>query len=408
MPKPKQYTIKSKTGSTGKQLKPEKRWMIKGYLGIDPKTGIDKYTTLRGFETALEASDAFDDAKYNLRHGIIQPDHEFTLDEVYELWLKERSNEVTSGTMLSNKSAYRNQIKDVFGHYYLDRVTPLDAQHWVNGLTVKINGPLSVLSMILSFAVRMGWLSSNPCREIKRPRGSKRAYAIKKDKRYTLDEARHFIDVLNRKAETNPKLWERRRVVLSLTLATGIRRGELVGLKWEDVDFQRHLLHIRRAVKEGDRGEEVGQTKTASSVRTLALTSDTTAMLAQWCVTQARNLLIEGREISSAQWLFTGRTASGHLSLCTPLSWMQDLSKESDVRNLCLHGLRHTKATILASQGVKYTSIAAILGHSTTETTTRTYIHPTSEGQEEVEADYANLFKLPSGQNLVTNNKLDE
>ncbi|MFD1485329.1 tyrosine-type recombinase/integrase [Lacticaseibacillus baoqingensis] len=392
MPTYKKYELKPKKDAKGNLKKPEVRWLVKGYLGEDPKTGIPKYTTLRGYLKQADAKNAFDDALYKFKHSERHDSHKFTIDEAYNKWIKTHASEIRPTTMREYKSAYNNNIKPHLGGYFVGAITPMDVQEWINSLTVTGRTPKGVLTMIMDYAVIMGWVQVNPCLAAKLPRG-KRTYAVTKDKRYTLKEAQHFIAVLNSKASKCPETWERRRVLLTLVLATGMRRGEVVGLKWCDVDFNRSLLHIKRAIQDTADGEVVGDTKTETSSRTIVLSPDVTKMLAQWCVTQARDLLAEGREISSNQWLFTGQAADGHLSLSTPWEWMKALADKSDLRQISLHGLRHTKATLLAQAEVDVTSIAAILGHSSIDTTTRIYIHPTHEGQSEAEEVYSKLFK---------------
>lgn len=221
-----------------------------------------------------------------------------------------------------------------------------------------------VLSSILSTAVRQQLIFSNPCErvELPRPEHTEAEY---------LDE--HEAAELLRLLQGQPMQY---RTAVELLLYTGLRRGELCGLEWRDVDFEKALLHVRRTSQYlPDRGVFTDETKNRSSCRVIRLPVSACRLLREYRAWQLQERLKAGD-----QWHDTGRLFAkwnGEPMHPDTLSkWFRTFCRENGFSaGIHIHSLRHTNATLLIASGVNVQTVASRLGHADTNTTNKVYSH---------------------------------
>lgn len=197
---------------------------------------------------------------------------------------------------------------------------------------------------------------------------------------YTLDEVGQILSAV----KTEPL---KIRLLVELALFTGCRRGEIVGLKWEDVDFTKRKISIKRSIykPKGEKAREK-DTKTKHSVRTIGIPECLCQTLRDYYVWQSRHISFMGDAWQNNGYIFT--EADGHvMNPQTPTRQFDHFLSRHGIRHLKLHGLRHTSATLLLSQGCDIKTVSARLGHSDIDTT-NIYLHML----EEVDRDAADTF----------------
>lgn len=154
-------------------------------------------------------------------------------------------------------------------------------------------------------------------------------------------------------------------------LATGLRRGELLGLKWEDIDFEHGNLRVKRQVARID-GEVVeAPLKTKNAYRTLPLADDTIQVLNQ-----------QRKKVSSSPWVFPSPTG-GPISPDSVLHMLHRVLKRAGLPRVRFHDLRHTFATLALQNGVDIKTVSGMLGHFSAGFTLDTYAHVTTAAQKE-------------------------
>ncbi len=183
---------------------------------------------------------------------------------------------------------------------------------------------------------------------------------------YSVEEARAFLAAAER-----DRLNARWVVGISL----GMRQGEVLGLQWEDVDFDAGLLHVRRALHRQPRGAlELVDTKTVASERTIPMPRPVSAALRAHRKRQLQQRIRLGDAWHESDFIFT--TAIG-----TPISPRNDyrsfqlLITKTGLRKIRLHDLRHTAASLLLAQDVPARVVMETLGHSQISITMNTYTH---------------------------------
>ena len=154
-----------------------------------------------------------------------------------------------------------------------------------------------------------------------------------------------------------------------LDLATGLRRGELLGLKWTDVDLDRGVLKIQRAISRQNGKVVEAPLKTKNAYRTLPLSVDAIDVLKmQKC------------KVGNSEWVFPS-PSGGPMSPDSVLHMLQRVLKRAGLPRIRFHDLRHTFATMALQNGVDVKTVSSMLGHYSAGFTLDTYAHVTTDAQ---------------------------
>ena len=154
-----------------------------------------------------------------------------------------------------------------------------------------------------------------------------------------------------------------------LDLATGLRRGELLGLKWTDVDFQHGILKIQRAISRQNGKVVESPLKTKNAYRTLPLSADAIDVLKA-----------QKNKVGSSEWVFPSPTG-GPMSPDSVLHMLHRVLKRAGLPRIRFHDLRHTFATMALQNGVDVKTVSSMLGHYSAGFTLDTYAHVTTDAQ---------------------------
>ena len=162
--------------------------------------------------------------------------------------------------------------------------------------------------------------------------------------------------------------------VIATAIYTGARRGEIAGLKWEDIDFEKRTMYIRRSiVKLAQQEPEIKLPKTISSIRQIAIPQALCDILQELKKEQDRKKALLGEKWHEEGFLFTdwcGHVMHPH----TPTKQFDKFLKKYGFRHLKFHGLRHSSATYLLSNGCDIKTVSKRLGHTSIDTT-NIYVH---------------------------------
>lgn len=219
------------------------------------------------------------------------------------------------------------------------------------------------LHAMLTYAVRSGYISINPADAVEPPRNDRQETAF-----YELEDCGKLLEALDQIPDTQ---W---RLFFYMSIYTGMRPGELIGLNWQDITG--NVLTVRAgAVHVPGKGTiRTDRPKTQKSIRMIDLPPTIMTILQQHRREQAEYRLSFGPDWPEPDAVFTG--ALGYrLNISSPTQKFQKIVKEYGLRPITLYGLRHTAATIMIAQGLNARDVAARLGHSQTSTTLNIYAH---------------------------------
>lgn len=290
------------------------------------------------------------------------PRHQMTLSDWMEYWMETviRPNRAET-TVYAYQKIIDNHLDPALGGIPLLKLTPKDIQQYYTAVQ-KENGLSSntmrrhhdLLSAALRMAVRQDMLLSSPIDRVEPPRSK-----LHEADFYDPEELKRLYALL-----------DGHRLELSAKLAgsLGLRREEICGLKWENVDFQRRVVYIREARTVFGSTIVQKETKNRSSVRTLYMPDDVFRILAAERERQREELA------QPADYVVLDQKGQPYSPNALSLAFTRFV-RSHGLPRVTLHGLRHSFATIASFQGASLFDIGKTLGHSTPATTGRIYTH---------------------------------
>jgi integrase len=178
-------------------------------------------------------------------------------------------------------------------------------------------------------------------------------------------------------------------VWLRLAMATGARRGEVLALRWCDIDLERGSISITGSMSKKGRGT----TKNRQSVRLVAIDADTLTLLRQWRRMSAERSLTLGVHVGDDWHVVSDNPETGQAVLLnTATHRLNRLANDAGCPGARLHDLRHAHATMLLEAGVSTRTVADRLGHSRVSTTTDIYGHVLNNADEAAAATFGGLL----------------
>src|ERR687889_1320299 len=341
------------------------RWV--GQYTVYTATG-PKYRYLYG-KTRAAVAEKLTKAMADRNGELIFDAGNLTVGEYLDSWLSDSvRGTVRPSTFERHEGIIRLHIKPSLGHVGLKKLAPvhvrgLHREKLDSGLApATVRKIHSTLHKALSQAVSDGLIPRNAA-DVKAPRP-----APEEMRPLSEGEACTFLDVARASGDRFEPLY-----VLAIT--TGLRRGELLGLRWEDVDLERGTLRVGRSlVREGGR-HKVGETKTRRGRRRVNLTPRTVNALKAH-----RKRQLEERMRLAETYKDRGLVFS--TSVGTPVNpenlvnrSFKPLLKKAGLPEIRFHNLRHTCATLLLSRGIHPKFVQELLGHATIAMTLDTYSH---------------------------------
>jgi integrase len=256
----------------------------------------------------------------------------------------------------------------------LAKLTPQDIRAFMteklkDGLSPKTVKHLrDTLRNALNVAVKDGLIVRNAAALADPPRAERHEM-----KAFTPTQARQFLDEIR---------GHRLEALFSVALSLGLRQGEVLGLRWQDVDLEKRTLAVRFQLQRIESKLQLVEPKTARSARTLMLPAVAVSALAAHKSRQDTERLVAG-----TRWIETGMvftTSIGTmLDARSLLKAFYKIMTTSDLPRVRFHDLRHSAATLLLAQGVHPRVVMDLLGHSSIAVTLDTYSHVIPDMQRE-------------------------
>lgn len=307
----------------------------------------------------------------------LAPAQELDLSHWLEYWMDSivRPNRAET-TVYAYQKIIDNHIDPALGTVPLKRLTPKMVQEYYTE-TQRANGLSSntmrrhhdLLSSALRSAVRQDVIPASPMERVEPPR-------VRTAESYFYNNQE--LKLLYQKIEGNIL-----ELAVKLAGSLGMRREEICGLKWENVDLQRHLVLIREARTAYGATIVQKETKNRSSVRTLYLPDEVYLLLEQEQARQQQERCLQSPTYNPTDHVILDAKGAPYSPNALSLAFTRFVRK-NDLPRLTFHGLRHTFATIASCQGASLFDIGKALGHSTPATTGRIYTHLVDRTHEEL------------------------
>lgn len=373
---------KKKDGSTA--------YMFVAYLGVDPITRKQKRTTRRGFKTEREAKIAEAKLQTEVQANGFLNTEIMTFKQIYELWLEQYRNTVKESTYQQAMTTFKMMILPHFKDMAIKDITVPHCQkvlnEWYQTYSETKKGRIYA-STVFEYAISLKIITDNPFNHIKAPR-KKSNQKHETMKYYTSDELQQFLELVKDNVLHH---------ALFRTLAfTGIRRGELMALTWNDIDFTNQTLSVNKTLAEGlNHRQFIDTPKTRSSIRTISVDSKTLEVLKEWRTQQRVLSLKHGHNTSSKhQEIFTNVETNKRLNRVYANETLNLICKKNNFKRITVHGFRHTHCSLLFEAGLSVQEVQDRLGHGDIQTTMGIYAHVTEKQREKVAEKFANYVSF--------------
>ena len=361
------------------------RWEGRYTVGHDPETGKAIIKNVLG-KTQAEVKEKLKKAieeNVGIDYGRSKT---YTAGNWLEVWYENYAKiKMRPSSYLNYRGYIENHIKPQLGKIPLNdlttlhlqqfykkllaegRVERIEAQKQPKGLSAKtVRNIHQIISSALKLAVEQRLIARNPAEGCALPKAER-----KEMQTLPVEQLTSFL----REAKDSG-VYE----LYYLDLATGLRRGELLGLKWTDIDLDRGVLKIQRAISRQNGKVVEAPLKTKNAYRTLPLSADAIDVLKA-----------QKNKVGSSEWVFPSPTG-GPMSPDSVLHMLQRVLKRAGLPRIRFHDLRHTFATLALQNGVDIKTVSGMLGHFSAGFTLDTYAHVTTSAKREAAKTMGNIL----------------
>ena len=325
-----------------------------------------------------------------VQNGLVIDGKALRFSEFVEIWKRDYgSKELAPSTYKRYCRMLETRLLPYFGRFYINKIKPTDIMKFYDLLEKdtqlvrkqgnngeKTKKPLSgktilehhrLLRAMLHRAVYWQLIVSNPAERVQPPRAKK-----PKRRSYDDEQTKILLENLEKLTVEDTKY----KVAIILTIFTGVRLGELMGLEWQDVDFRNGIISINRSSQYlSDMGVFTKVPKTESSIREIAIPEFIISLLEEYKLWYDEQKSIVGDFWHESNRLFV-QDDGKPIHPSTISKWFEQFVKKIGLPVINFHGLRHTNATLLISQQVDVATVSARLGHAQITTTYNFYVHP--------------------------------
>src|ERR687897_185733 len=377
----------------------KKRGSGKGEISRHKKSGLymarytvqtpegSKRKTIYG-KKRQDVADQLAKALADRADGIVFDDKNLTLGEYLDRWLSDAvRGTVRESTYSRDKYLVTNHVKPSIGRVKLNNVNALHLQSLyrerldsgLSGSTVqKIH---HVLHKALTQAMRWDLIPRSPADSVKAPTPTPKEM--------------HPLSALEARQLLEAARGDRLEALYVLAVHTGMRRGELLGLRWGDVDVENATVRVRRTLTRNGTGHVLGEPKTKKSRRTVRITPRAVEALNGHRAKQSEEMLTSG-SLHQEQGLVFAGTGGGLITPSNPRQRsFKPLLEHPGLPRLTFNDLRHTCASLLFQKNVHPKFVQELLGHASVSITLDTYSHMLP-GMGNQAADAMEAFKKVS------------
>jgi len=325
-----------------------------------------------------------------VQNGLVVDGKSLRFSEFTEIWKRDYgSKELAPSTYKRYCRMLETRLLPYFGHFYINKIRPTDIMKFYDLLEKdtqlvrksgnngeKTKKPLSgktilehhrLLRAMLHKAVYWQLIVANPAERVQAPKARK-----PKRRSYDDEQTKILLENLEKLSIEETKY----KVAIILTVFTGVRLGELMGLEWQDIDFKNGIISINRSSQYlSDMGVFTKTPKTESSIREIAIPEFIISLLEEYKLWYEEQKSIYVELWTNSDRLFV-QSDGKPMHPSSISKWFVRYVSTIGLPVINFHGLRHTNASLLVAQNVDIAVISARLGHAQISTTLDFYVHP--------------------------------
>jgi integrase len=352
---------------------------------------VNKYgnRTTKCFKTVPEARNWLDEAKYADRHAEVFIPTEMTVNEWFDFWIENVVGGLAPNTLRNYRERYERNVKPIIGLLKMADVKPLHCKMVLNRMEKDYAGSTVrqtyiAMGTMFKSALMNDIISKHPMDGV---RYTKPVRAVNDINFLTVDEQEKFLEAAKR---------SHNYFQYALMLETGLRTGEMIGLTWDVIDWEKRTLTVNKTLEYRHKQGcwRAGPPKTQQSYRTIPLTAKAYSIL-EMVASRARERK-ESETLSQTLEYIDRRTGKISTLVMRDLVFINfrtgepaknssydthlyKLCAEAGIKRFSMHALRHTYATRAIERGVQPKVLQKLLGHASIKTTMDKYVHVTDE-----------------------------
>lgn len=350
--------------------------------------GKRRWKTLPKGTTKAKAKEAMREIEDQIARGIYLPDKRIpSFADVAKDWLEHKKPNIRNSTWKMYEGHLKHHFEEIDG-LKINRITTAKVEKFITDRQIQgmnlttLRKIIVTFNQVMNYAVRHKYIDYNPVRDAERPKdqGKEEEQQIKI---LSPSEINAFLGaVKNQKYQT----------LFMLAIMSGARQGELLGLKWTDVDRFNNQIHIQRTFNKG----AWYRPKTKASKRKVDLGPAMMTELKKWkvaCPSSKLDLVFPNR---AGQPINQANMLNRHF---------YPAIKAAGIERIRFHDLRHTKVSLMIEQGENIKYIQSQLGHSSPTVTLNVYAHLMKPVNQEAACRLENMIFQTDGSKMVANNK---
>lgn len=363
----------------------------------------------QSFHTLVEAKNWRQEQLYLCRHPELRtatsPD--MTVDAWFNRWLKDVVGNRAPNTLRNYRERYEHNVQPFIGSMLLRDVKPMDCQMILNAMESDYAGSTirqtyMTMGTFFKSAKDNGFIDRHPMDGV---RYTKPVRAVDDIHFLTVDEQKRFLEAA--KGSHNYAQY-------ALILETGLRTGEMIGLTWDAIDWEKHTLTVNKTLEYRHKQGvwRAGPPKTESSYRTIPLTDTAYDILRE--IYDTREYRKESKDLSTVLTFMDRKTGQKRKLVMRDLvfiNWrtgmpaknssydthLYKLCDDAGIERFCMHALRHTYATRAIESGMQPKVLQKLLGHASITTTMNRYVHVTDDSMKKAVAQFAKAQEAQKG-----------
>lgn len=340
---------------------------------IDIPLGYNGSKRIRHIETFLggkkEAILRENELKLSIKNNTYINKNKITVEQLLNEWLEYSKTVWSPKTYVSNKHWVENINKSI-GHILLKNLNVklledfyIELRTTTNYSDKTIQHHYTIISTALNKAVVWGYILNNPNIRIEKPKIKKKEIEC-----YSPEEVEKLVTALQNECI-------KYQALIMLALDSGARRGEITGLTWDDIDFNKSTININKTTQYlKEYGIFEKDTKTATSNRTIYISQTTLDLLKRYQTQQLERKMHLGNKWQNSNRVFTTEYGAD-MHPDTPSQILERIIKKHNLKRITFHGLRHTSISLQISSGIQAQIISRRAGHSNVTVTHNTYSH---------------------------------
>lgn len=353
------------------------KWSFTIDIGRDPVTGKRKQKTISGFRTKKEAEAACQALLYELNNGMYINEKDWTVRQLMEYYIDVHVSKLRPRTIDNYTKYIQNYIYPTLGDIKVKDLTTIKVQKWMAELNEKgysLSTQKTVYLLLkgaLKKAVSWEIVKKNCMENIPCP-NPKRIERMT----WSVEQVHSFLDA-SRQRNLNYY------IAFLLAFHTGMRKSEILGLQWKDIDFDKKVIHVRRSLldKKGG-GYDFDDVKSGSSRRTIAIDDILLIELKKHRIRQREYRLVHGENYVDMD-LVVSTYKGTPINQRTISEELYIIRERLGLPKIRFHDIRHTHATLLLQHGENVKVISERLGHSSIGITLDVYSHVVPDMQRE-------------------------